>query len=62
MEKGLHIICLLTDERQSLQPLDTLVVASVAPGLAAAWSVSACLAVSLPHQGRSVLYQAVACD
>lgn len=37
-------------------------MASIAPGLTAAWSVSVCLAVSLPHRGHSVLYQAVACD
>lgn len=47
MEKKLHIIHSLTEERQSLEPLDISVVASIASGRTAAWSASACLAISL---------------
>lgn len=55
MEKTLHIICSLAEERQSLEPPDTSVVAYITSRVTAAWSASACWS-----WGYYVLHQAVA--
>lgn len=47
MGKKLRTIHSLTEESQSLEPLDIAVVAPIASGRTAAWSASAHLAISL---------------